>query len=82
MPYGGNECLPLPMGVMPATDLFQARMTQLFADMGDNQPFPCIDDILHFKGATLEEHITILDEILKKIEQSGLRVSSEKSHFC
>ncbi len=67
MPFGAYEYIALPMGVMPATDLFQARMTHLFEDMGDNQPFPYIDDILHFKGATLEEQLTILDEILKRI---------------
>ncbi len=34
MPFGAYECLTLPMGVMPASDLFQARMVHLFAEMG------------------------------------------------
>ena len=32
MPFGAYECLTLPIGVMPASDLFQARM-DMFADM-------------------------------------------------
>ena len=57
MPFGAFECLTLPMGVMPASDLFQARKVHTFAEMGDQRPFPYIDDILHFKGATFKEHI-------------------------
>jgi hypothetical protein len=30
MPFGAYECLTLPMGVMPALDLFQARMVHIF----------------------------------------------------
>ena len=54
MPFRAFECQTLPMGVMPASDLFQARMVHTFAEMGDQRPFPYIDDILHFKGATFE----------------------------
>ena len=64
MPFGAYECLTLPMGVMPASDLFQARMGHLFAEMGEWRPFPYIDDILHFKGSSFDEHMSILDEIL------------------
>ena len=49
MPFGAYECLTLPMGVMPASDLFQARMVHIFADKNNKRPFPYIDDILHFK---------------------------------
>ena len=64
MPFGAFECLTLPMGVMPALDLFQARMVHTFAGMGDQRQFPYIDDILHFKGSTFEEHIEILIQFL------------------
>ena len=49
MPFGAYECLTLPMGVMPATDLFQARMVHVFADMEDRRPYAYIDNILHYK---------------------------------
>jgi hypothetical protein len=65
MPFGAFECLTLPMGVMPASDLFQARMVHTFAEMGDQCSFPYIDNILHFKGSTFDEHIEILDTIFR-----------------
>ncbi len=70
------------MGVMPASDIFQARMAHLFAGMGKKKPCPYIDDILHFKGATFDEHLAILDDILKLIATAGMQVSAEKSRFC
>ncbi len=82
MPFGAFECLTLPMGVMPASDLFQARMVHIFAPMKSLRPFPYIDDVLHFKGPTFEEHLAILDEILRRIGQAGLQVSTKKSQFC
>ncbi len=81
MPFGAYECLMLPMGVMPATDIFQARMVHVFADMGEQHPFPYVDDILHFKGNTFEEHLEILNEILQLLAKCGLQVS-DKSRFC
>jgi hypothetical protein len=81
MPFGAYECLTLPMGVMPASDLFQARMVHIFAEMNEQHLFPYIDNILHFKGDTFEEHLFILDEILSKIGQHGLQVSADKSRF-
>ena len=67
MPFVAFECLTLPMGVMPASDLFQSRMVHMFAGMNEWRPFPYINNDLHFKGTTFEEHISILDEILTLI---------------
>jgi hypothetical protein len=54
-------------------------MVHLFAEMGERRPFPYINDILHFKGSLFDEHMTILDEILRLIGKSGMQVSDEKS---
>jgi hypothetical protein len=82
MPFGAFECLTLPMGVMQASDLFQSRMVHMFAGMNERRPFPYIDNVLHFKGATFEEHISILDEILALIGNTGMQVCADKSCFC
>ena len=81
MPFGAYECLMLPMGVMPATDLFQARMMHVFAEMQEKRPFPYVDDILHFKGDKFEEHLAILNEILQRLADCGFQIS-DKSRFC
>ena len=57
MPFGAYECLTLPMGVMPTSDLFRAKMVHIFAPMKSLRPFPYIDAVLHFKGGTFEEHL-------------------------
>ncbi len=82
MPFGAYKCLTSPMGVMLASDLFQSRMVHMFADMNKRRPFTYIDNILHFKGMTFEEHIAVLDEILQLIQKSRLQVSAKKSRFC
>jgi hypothetical protein len=82
MPFGAYKCLTLLMGVMLVSDLFQSRMAHIFANMNERHPFPYIDDILHFKGKTFEEHLLILDKILKLIGNSRLQVSAEKNRFC
>ncbi len=40
MPFGFYSCTVLPMGVMPATDIFQSRIVYIFADMGPELPIP------------------------------------------
>jgi hypothetical protein len=70
------------MVVMPATDLFQARMVHLFTNMGNRWPSPYINDILYFKGEMFDKHLSILNRILKLLEKSGMQVSAKKSHFC
>jgi hypothetical protein len=57
-------------------------MVDLFANMGKNRPYPYIDEIFHFKGNTLEEHIEILCKILKLLTKMGMQISVEKSCFC
>ena len=47
-----------------------------------NRPYPYIDDILHFKGDTFEEHTEILCKILKLLTSMGMQISVEKSCFC
>jgi hypothetical protein len=49
--------------------------------MGERRPYPYIDDILHFKGGSFEEHLAILNEILELLTKCGMQVS-EKSRFC
>ena len=83
MPFGFYECCVLPMGVLPATDKFQARMVGLFAPMIiSERPDPYIDDILHTKGKDFGEHLEILDKILERLEASGMQINLKKSTLC
>ena len=83
MPFGYFECQVLPMGVKPATDIFQTRMVSIFMSMNPlTKPDPYIDDILHSKGKSFCEHLNILAEILRRLVEAGMQVNGEKSDFC
>ena len=80
--FGFFECMVLPMGVKPATDIFQSRMIQLFSSMREKKPAPYIDDIFHGKGGSFDEHLDILKEILKRLLDGGMQVNLDKSELC
>ncbi len=82
MPFGLFECQVLPMGVKPATDIFQSRIVRLFAPMQDCAPSSYLDDNLHIKGKDFIEHLSILDEVLTQIEEAKLQVNAKKSTWC
>jgi hypothetical protein len=50
--FGFFECCVLPMGIKPATDIFQSRMVGIFQPMTKNKPNPYIDDTFMDKGTT------------------------------
>ena len=74
--FGFFECLVLPMGVTPTTDIFQVRMVLVFASMGENWPSPYINDILLTKGATFEDHLCLLEMCLKLLMDAGMQVNA------
>ncbi len=81
MSFGFYKCTKLPMGVMPATDIFQSRMVSVFVDMGLDKPVPYIDNILISAGKTFKEHLTLLEEMLTHLGNAGFQVNVNKSEF-
>jgi hypothetical protein len=69
----------LPMGVKPATDIFQARMVSVFMSMPKNRPKPYIDDIFHGKGSAFDEHLEILAEIFRSQPRQERALPENKS---
>ena len=70
------------MGIKLATDIFQSRMVDIFQPMQQNKPSPYINDIFHGKGEIFNKHLNVLDEILDRLEESGMQVSLDKSDLC
>ncbi len=81
-PFGIYKYQVLPMGVKPATDLFQSQMIQLYAPMKERSPICYIDDILHCAGNSLQDHLIILGKILGRLATAGLQVNADKSEWC
>ncbi len=68
----------LPFGVSSALGIFQRVIDNVVQGIPGVVAF--IDDIL-ITGSTEDEHLTALEEVLSRLENSGLRAKREKCHF-
>ncbi|XP_023311910.1 uncharacterized protein K02A2.6-like isoform X3 [Anoplophora glabripennis] len=68
----------MPYGISPASAIFQRHLEQLFQGMENVSNF--IDDIL-VTGKDDEEHIRMLDNVLRKLQDAGLTVKADKCKF-
>ncbi|XP_055923337.1 uncharacterized protein K02A2.6-like [Eupeodes corollae] len=78
-PFGRYRFLRLPFGINAAPEIFHAEMIKHFSDIDGVEIY--IDDFfLH--AATLEEHNIILQKVLKRAREIGLKFNKEKSKIC
>jgi hypothetical protein len=76
LPWGLYQYNMLPMGINPATDIFQQHMEALFFDM----PVVVIfrDDTIVFGYANFEVHLIDVTEVLRCLQQAGVQVNPDK----
>jgi hypothetical protein len=79
-PWGKYEYLRLPMGLCNSPDIFQEKMGDLVAGLEFARAY--IDDLLVISSGSLADHLEKLEEILKRLQQAGLKVNSSKSFFA
>ena len=77
-PFGRYCFLRVPFGVHSASELFQKEVEEII--MGIDGVASVQDDIIIW-GSTQEEHDERLDQVLKKIEESGLKLNRMKCQF-
>ncbi len=68
----------LPFGISSAPALFQRTMEQILQGIPGVVAF--MDDI-ELTGATVEEHLDRLDQVLQRLEEHGLRLHKSKCEF-
>ena len=68
----------LPFGVASAPAIFQRHMEVLLQGLDGVSVY--LDDIL-VAGRTLDEHLSRLAEVLKRLEDSGMRLNKQKCLF-
>ena len=78
--YGLFEYLVMPFGLTNAPAQFQAHMQTIFGDLLDISVVIYLDDILIF-SKTLEEHRSVVREVLKRLHQHGLYAKLSKCEF-
>lgn len=79
-PWGVYRYNRLPMGACCAPDIFQAKMSSLFAELNYVQAY--LDDLLVITSDTFEDHLEKLDLVLTKMRNKGLQVNAAKSKFA
>ena len=79
-PFGLYQYLQLPMGLTNSPDVFQLVMHPLFQDMPEVECF--IDDIGLFSSNTFEHHLSLLSQVLLRMEESGFTVNPLKCAWC
>ena len=72
--------LRMPMGLKGAPSAFQRFMTEIFADLLYQGVLVFIDDILIY-SEKWEQHLELVDEVLKRLSQHNLQAKVGKCHF-
>jgi hypothetical protein len=80
-PFGQFEYQRLPFGFCNSPSIFMRYLNTIFRDLIDASKI-CVflDDIL-IPSETVEDNLTILDIVLKRLKQNKLRLRTDKCHF-
>ena len=79
-PFGLYEYLRMPMGVCNGPATFQRLMQSTMNDLTFQIMLVYLDDILLF-SRNFSDHLDRLDIVLKRLQDTGLKVKIEKCHF-
>lgn len=79
-PLGFWEFNRMPQGVTNAPSTFQRLMERCMGDLNRREALVFIDDLIIFSD-TLEQHESRLLQVLNRLKEYGLKLSSEKCKF-
>ena len=78
--YGLYEYTVIPFGLSNAPSTFQSMINHVFRDMLDAGVIAYMDDILIY-SETIEEHVSLVRQVMERLRKAGLCVSIKKSCF-
>ena len=78
-PFGRYRFMRLPFGIKTAPEIFHAQMLKLFSDIEGLIIF--IDDFFIY-AESIEKHNEILNKVLKRAQDIGLKFNPDKSKIC
>jgi hypothetical protein len=79
-PWGKYSYKQLPMGIADSPDIFQGKMLELMESLEYVRAY--LDDLLCISKLSLEDHLEKLEEVLRQLQNAGLKVNAAKSTFC
>ena len=68
------------MGIAGSPDIFQEKMSDLMATLEFVRTY--LDNVLTITNSIFSDQLEKLEQMLKKLDEAGLRVNVSKSHFC
>jgi hypothetical protein len=68
------------MGIAEFPDIFQGKMSELMESLEFVREY--LDDLLCISKLSLEDHLEILEVVLRQLCDAGLKVNAAKSTFC
>ncbi|MHA7865811.1 reverse transcriptase family protein, partial [Flagellimonas marinaquae] len=78
-PWGKYEMQALPMGLCNSPDIFQEKMGELMQDLEFVRAY--IDDLLVITKSSFDDHLSKLEVVLQRLQQTGLKINARKSFF-
>jgi hypothetical protein len=70
----------LPMGIAGSPDIFQGKMSELIESLKYVRAY--LDNLLCISKLSLEDYLEKLEEVLRQLCDTGLKVNAAKSTFC
>ena len=75
----GRFCMTrVPFGISSASEIFQRKMEELLEGL---RGVECYQDDIIVHGRTVEEHNSVLQTVLQRIKESGLKLNQQKCLF-
>ena len=79
-PWGKYEMQCLLMGLSNSPDIFQEKMSELFADLETVRAY--IDDLLVITKGSYDHHLEEVGKVLAQLRKAGLKVNARKLFFA
>jgi hypothetical protein len=79
LPWGLYQYNALPMGIKPATDIFQEWMPSLFYDL--QQIVIYMDDLKALGFLDFQDHLQLLHQVLQRLLDAGFQVNPKKCQW-
>jgi hypothetical protein len=64
------------MGIKCSPDIFQQVMNDLIGDIANVQVY--LDDILIISNGSFEEHLTLMEKVLSRLQEANFRANIKK----
>jgi Reverse transcriptase (RNA-dependent DNA polymerase) len=80
LPWGKYSSLRLPMGLSCYPDIYQEKMSTIFADL--ETVIVSIDDICIISKGSFHDHLKFLSEVLQRLLHNNLKVHANNQNFA